>query len=152
MLPNVTTPGFEGLPNIPDALRGTYAGAALMAPYLKALGVSVIELLPVHETDSDQVGAVAGTTNHWGYQTLAFFAPNRDYSSDKGLVVLGSLAGERLQVVLAVSQVVCGVVVLVARAPTRGGGRTKPAHGIPWRPCLCRLSPDPACASRRPCR
>ena len=78
-------PGFEGLPNIPDALRGTYAGAALMAPYLKALGVSVIELLPVHETDSDQVGAVAGTTNHWGYQTLAFFAPNRDYSSDKGL-------------------------------------------------------------------
>lgn len=79
------TPGFEGLPNIPDRLRGTYAGAALMAPYLKALGLTVIELLPVHETDSDQVGAHNGTTNHWGYQTLAFFAPNRDYSSDKSL-------------------------------------------------------------------
>ena len=78
-------PGFDGLPAIPDALRGTYAGAALMAPYLKALGMTVIELLPVHETDSDQVGPIAGTTNHWGYQTLSFFAPNRDYSSDKSL-------------------------------------------------------------------
>lgn len=78
-------PGFEGLPNVPDAVRGTYAGAALMAPYLKALGVTVIELLPVHETDSDQQGMQAGTTNHWGYQTLAFFAPNRDYSSDRSL-------------------------------------------------------------------
>lgn len=76
-------PGFGGLPNVPDDLRGTYAGAALLAPYLKALGISVIEFLPVHETDSDQVGASTGTTNHWGYQTLAFFAPNRDYSSDK---------------------------------------------------------------------
>ena len=79
------SPGFEGLPDIPNQLRGTYAGAALMAPYLRDLGVSVIELLPVHETDSDQVGSHNGTTNHWGYQTLAFFAPNRDYSSDKGL-------------------------------------------------------------------
>ena len=79
------SPGFEGLPDIPNQLRGTYAGAALMAPYLRDLGVSVIELLPVHETDSDQVGSHNGTTNHWGYQTLAFFAPNRDYSSDKSL-------------------------------------------------------------------
>ncbi len=79
------SPGFDGLPDVPNNLRGTYAGAALMAPYLKALGVSVIELLPVHETDSDQVGSHNGTTNHWGYQTLDFFAPNRDYSSDKSL-------------------------------------------------------------------
>lgn len=77
--------GFGGLSDIPAHVRGTYAGAALMAPYLTDLGVSVIELLPVHETDSDQVGAHHGTTNHWGYQTLAFFAPNRDYSSDKSL-------------------------------------------------------------------
>lgn len=79
------SPGFESLPDIPQPLRGTYAGAAMMAPYLKALGVSVVELLPVHETDSDQVGSHNGTTNHWGYQTLGFFAPNRDYSSDKAL-------------------------------------------------------------------
>ncbi|HRL48278.1 MAG TPA: alpha-amylase family glycosyl hydrolase [Propioniciclava sp.] len=79
------TPGFDHLPDIPQNLRGTYAGAGLMAPYLSALGLTVIELLPVHETDSDQVGAHAGTTNHWGYQTLGFFAPNRDYSSDKSL-------------------------------------------------------------------
>ncbi|MGI5952605.1 MAG: alpha-amylase family glycosyl hydrolase, partial [Brooklawnia sp.] len=76
-------PGFEGLPDVPDELRGTYAGAAWLAPYLKQLGVNVIELLPVHETDSDHWGPHQGTTNHWGYQTLAFFAPNRDYSFDK---------------------------------------------------------------------
>ncbi|MFV0406590.1 MAG: alpha-amylase family glycosyl hydrolase [Propioniciclava sp.] len=75
--------GAETLTDVPDHLRGTYAGAAYLAPYLRGLGISVIELLPVHETDSDQVGDQTGTTNHWGYQTLAFFAPNRDYSSDK---------------------------------------------------------------------
>ncbi|WP_040159048.1 alpha-amylase family glycosyl hydrolase [Nigerium massiliense] len=76
-------PGFEEVEWVPDELRGTYAGAARMAPYLNALGFTSIELMPVHETDSDHMGAQSGTTNHWGYQTLAFFAPNRDYSSDK---------------------------------------------------------------------
>ncbi|MFV0451947.1 MAG: alpha-amylase family glycosyl hydrolase [Propioniciclava sp.] len=75
--------GFEAVADVPGALRGTYAGASLMAPYLRDLGVNVIEFLPVQETDSDQVGSRAGTTNHWGYQTLGFFAPNRDYSSDR---------------------------------------------------------------------
>lgn len=74
---------FAGVQNIPAELRGTYAGAAYMAPYLKGLGFTTIELLPVHETDSDQVGATQGTTNHWGYQTIGFFAPNRDYAYDK---------------------------------------------------------------------
>lgn len=76
-------PGFQEVRSVPDELRGTYAGAGLLAPYLKALGVTTIELLPVHETDSDHWGPLSGTTNHWGYQTMAFFAPNRDYSSDK---------------------------------------------------------------------
>lgn len=76
-------PGFAAVDWVPEELRGTYAGAARMAPYLTALGFTAIELMPVHETDSDHAGAQSGTTNHWGYQTLAFFAPNRDYSSDK---------------------------------------------------------------------
>jgi len=77
------TPGFGGLVDVPEGLRGTYAGAALMAPYLKALGITTIELMPVHETDTDHEGPRSGITNHWGYQTIGFFAPNRDYSSDK---------------------------------------------------------------------
>ncbi|GAA2182695.1 glycogen debranching protein GlgX [Brooklawnia cerclae] len=75
--------GFDGVDDVPEDLRGTYAGAACLAGYLKGLGMTTIELLPVHETDSDQAGAVNGTTNHWGYMTLGFFAPNRDYASDK---------------------------------------------------------------------
>ena len=74
---------FGEVKNVPEPLRGTYAGAAYLAPYLKALGFTSIELLPVHETNSDQHGDTNGTTNFWGYQTIGFFAPNRDYSSDK---------------------------------------------------------------------
>lgn len=76
-------PGFEGLQNVPENLRGTYAGAALMAPYLRGIGMNTIEFLPVHITDSDQLGETNGTTNNWGYQTLNFFAPNADYAADK---------------------------------------------------------------------
>ena len=75
--------GFGDVKNVPEELRGTYAAAAYLAPYLKALGITTIELLPIHETDSDQVGDHNGSTNNWGYQTIGFFAPNRDYSHDK---------------------------------------------------------------------
>lgn len=75
--------GFADVANVPDQMRGTYAGAAKIAPYVAGLGLTTIELLPVHETDSDQVGRTNGTTNNWGYQTIGFFAPNRDYSFDK---------------------------------------------------------------------
>lgn len=77
------TPGFEGVVDVPEELRGTYAGAALMTPYLRALGITTIELMPVHETDTDHEGPTEGTVNHWGYQTIGFFAPNRDYAHDK---------------------------------------------------------------------
>lgn len=75
-------PEFADVVNIPPSQRGTYAAAALMAPYLKALGITTIELLPVHETNNSENGR-PGKTNHWGYQTLGFFAPNRQYSSDQ---------------------------------------------------------------------
>ena len=74
---------FDEVENVPEELLGTYAGAAYLAPYLRALGFTSLELLPVHETNSDQVGRINGTTNFWGYQTIGFFAPNRDYAYDK---------------------------------------------------------------------
>ncbi len=76
-------PGFEDVEDIPEAVRGTFRAAGLMAPYLKGLGFTTIELLPVQQTDSDDVGDSQGGHNHWGYMTMAFFAPNRDYSADK---------------------------------------------------------------------
>ncbi len=75
--------GFEHVVDIPAELRGTYAGAGLMAPYLKALGMTTIELLPVQQSNSTDTPADAGHVNAWGYQTLAFFAPNRQYARDQ---------------------------------------------------------------------
>lgn len=74
--------GFEDVANIPPNLRGTYKAAGMMAPYLKGLGVNTIELLPIHETNNSETGR-AGKSNHWGYQTLGFFAPNRQYAFDQ---------------------------------------------------------------------
>ena len=77
--------GFDAVSNIPEEKRGTYAGAALMAPYLKALGVNTIELLPVHELDNDANPDDKAGGNYWGYMTYGFFAPDRRYSSDKSV-------------------------------------------------------------------
>lgn len=75
--------GFSGVANIPDDKRGTYAGAAMLIPYLKGLGINTIELLPVHESDNDANPDNAPGGNFWGYMTYGFFAPDRRYSSDK---------------------------------------------------------------------
>jgi len=69
--------------SVPAALRGTYAGAATKASALAALGVTAIELLPIHETQNDQDDADPQGANYWGYSTLAFFAPDRRYASDR---------------------------------------------------------------------
>lgn len=75
--------GFDEVGNIPEAKRGTYAGAALMVPYLKALGVNTIELLPVHESDNDANPDNESGGNYWAYMTYGYYAPDRRYSSDK---------------------------------------------------------------------
>lgn len=59
--------------------RGTYAGLVEKIPYLKELGVTAVELLPVHQFDDQDVKP--GLTNYWGYSTIAFFAPHAQYSS-----------------------------------------------------------------------
>lgn len=80
-----SVPGFEAVTDVPDELRGTYAGAGYMAPYLKALGITVIELLPVHQSTSSGHTQGPGDPheNYWGYTTLAYFAPNREYAHDR---------------------------------------------------------------------
>ena len=76
--------GFSKLnANVPQELRGTYAGFASESAiqYLKALGVTAIEFLPVFHRLDDRHLVDAGRTNYWGYNTLAFFAPDTRYSS-----------------------------------------------------------------------
>lgn len=75
--------GFDEVQNVPAEYRGTYKGAAYMAPYLKALGINTIELLPVHETDNDANPDDGPGGNYWGYMTFGYFAPDRRYSYDK---------------------------------------------------------------------
>jgi isoamylase len=61
--------------------RGTYAGLIEKIPYLKDLGVTAVELLPVFQFDPQ--AAPAGRVNYWGYQPVSFFAPHHGYSSRK---------------------------------------------------------------------
>ncbi len=70
--------GFTRLhPEVAPALRGTYAGLASppVIDYLRRLGVTAVELLPIQQFVDDQYLADKGLTNYWGYQTLNFFAP-----------------------------------------------------------------------------
>ena len=70
-------------PDIPDDLRGTYAGIAHPAiiEHLLHLGITAIELMPVHQFVNDSTLQDKGLSNYWGYNTLAFFAPHSEYSS-----------------------------------------------------------------------
>ncbi len=75
--------GFtQTLPGVPDALRGTYAGLASDAAiaHLKSLGVTSVELLPVQAFIDDKRLVDAGLANYWGYNTVAFLAPEPRYS------------------------------------------------------------------------
>ena len=81
--------GFQDAVNVPNALRGTYAGAAYMAGYLKDLGINTVEFLPVHETNNAMENttktATPGNSNYWSYMTYGYFAPDRHYASNQAL-------------------------------------------------------------------
>ena len=70
-------------PDVPAQLRGTYAalGCAPVVAYLKRLGVTSVELLPVHSYVNDHRLAEKGLQNYWGYNTLGYFAPEVRYSA-----------------------------------------------------------------------
>jgi len=78
--------GFTKLhPVVPAELRGTYAGLANpeVIRYLKQLGVTAVQLLPVHQHLDDGFLVDKGLTNYWGYNTIGFFAPHPEYASEK---------------------------------------------------------------------
>ena len=76
--------GFtKNMPGVPPRLRGTYAGLAHPASvsYLKDLGITAVELLPVHAKCDEPFLTERGLTNYWGYSTLSFFAPEPSYAT-----------------------------------------------------------------------
>lgn len=74
---------FESVVSIPPHLRGTYAGAAFLAPYLRSLGITTIELLPIQHAERGHDSERQANANFWGYMTLGYFAPDRRYAFDK---------------------------------------------------------------------
>ncbi|MFE9676533.1 glycogen debranching protein GlgX [Streptomyces sp. NPDC006259] len=70
-------------PDVPPELRGTYAGLAhpAVTGHLTALGVTAIELMPVHQFVQDGVLTDRGLSNYWGYNTIGFFAPHNAYAA-----------------------------------------------------------------------
>jgi isoamylase len=72
-------------PGIPDEIRGTYAALAHPAviDYLKKLGITAIELMPVHQSIPERHLVEEGMTNYWGYNTIGFFAPGIRFYSGK---------------------------------------------------------------------
>jgi isoamylase len=77
--------GFTKMrPDLPEVIKGTYAAIAHPATieYLKQLGITAIELMPVHAFIADRQLVEKGLTNYWGYNTIGFFAPDARYSSN----------------------------------------------------------------------
>ena len=74
--------------DVPPDIRGTYAGLAYpsVIEYLKKLGITAIELMPIHQFVNDSFLQEKGLSNYWGYNTIGFFAPHNAYSSsgDRG--------------------------------------------------------------------
>lgn len=69
--------------DVPPDIRGTYAGLAYPSfiEYLRKLGVTAIELMPIHQFVNDSFLQEKGLSNYWGYNTIGFFAPHNAYSS-----------------------------------------------------------------------
>jgi glycogen operon protein len=71
-------------PEVPEGMRGTYAGLTTPAvlAYLGSLGITTVELMPVHQFVTDRHLVDRGLTNYWGYNSIGFFAPDARYASN----------------------------------------------------------------------
>ncbi|TAK70690.1 MAG: glycogen debranching enzyme GlgX [Actinomycetota bacterium] len=117
-------------PGIPPQLRGTYAGLAHPAAldYLRQLGITAVELLPIHQFVSEQGLLRRGTTNYWGYNTLGYFAPHAGYSASGSL---GSQVTEFKQLVRAFHDAGLEVILDVVYNHTAEGNENGPT--LSWR-------------------
>ena len=120
-------------PKVPEKLRGTYAGLAHKSTiaYLKDLGITSIELLPVHQSLSEQRLIKQGLTNYWGYNTLNFFTPNAEYATaqaQKGGT--GAVLREFKSMVKALHEAGLEVILDVVYNHTAEEGLTGPTNSF----------------------
>jgi len=118
--------GFTALhPEIPEELRGTYAGLAhpVAIEYLKKLGVTAVELMPVHEFVDDKHLLDRGLRNYWGYNSINFFAPEARYSASGDR---GEQIGEFKQMVKALHRAGIEVILDVVYNHTAEGNQMGP--------------------------
>jgi glycogen operon protein len=101
--------GFTRLhPAVPESLRGTFAGLGTreIVDYIRKLGVTSVELLPIHAFINDSMLLDKGLTNYWGYNTIGFFAPDARYSTlhivNEFKEMVARLHGAGLEVILDV--------------------------------------------------
>ncbi|GIH25686.1 glycogen operon protein GlgX homolog [Acrocarpospora phusangensis] len=116
-------------PRIPERIRGTYAalGHPEIIDHLTSLGVTAIELMPIHQFVSDDVLEKRGLTNYWGYNTIGFFAPHNAYSSS------GELGGQVLEfkaMVKAMHEANIEVILDVVYNHTAEGNHLGPTLGM----------------------
>ncbi|WP_369373710.1 glycogen debranching protein GlgX [Promicromonospora sp. Populi] len=116
-------------PDVPEELRGTYAGLAHPAviEHLKKLGVTAIELMPVHQFVTDPSLAAKGLTNYWGYNTIGFFAPHNAYA---GYGRRGEQVMEFKAMVKALHQAGIEVLLDVVYNHTAEGNQLGPTLGF----------------------
>jgi glycogen operon protein len=119
--------GFTRHPSAAVKNPGTYRGLIDKIPYLQALGVTDVELLPVFAFDRQDVpaaGAALGLTNYWGYSPIAFFAPHPHFAAD------GDARSEFRDLVKALHAAGIGVILDVVLNHTAEGGAEGPTIGF----------------------
>ena len=114
-----------GHPDVPKELRGTYAALAHPAvlKHLKSLGVTALELMPVHAFIHDGFLLERGLKNYWGYNTIGYFAPHPEYSS---LRTAGAAVAEFKQAVKALHKAGIEVILDVVYNHTAEGNHAGP--------------------------
>jgi len=118
--------GFTALhPKVPEAQRGTYLGLASPAAieYLKSLGVTAVELMPVHHFVDDKHLVERGSRNYWGYNSIGFFAPDIRYSSN---TAVGNQVKEFKDMVKALHRAEIEVILDVVYNHTAEGNHLGP--------------------------
>jgi glycogen operon protein len=143
--------GFTQLhPDIPPETRGTYAGLAHPAAidYLTKLGVTAVELLPVHQSITEPSVAARGLVNYWGYNTLGFFAPHESYSAACRAGRVGQQVDEFKAMVKALHAAGLEVILDVVYNHTAEGGSGGPTLSLRGldNPAYYRLDPHNAAA------
>ncbi|HEU4518086.1 MAG TPA: glycogen debranching protein GlgX, partial [Microvirga sp.] len=129
-------------PSVPEPLRGTYAGLANrdVLDYVTSLGVTAVELLPVHTFVDDSYLTEKGLKNYWGYNSLGFFAPDRRYAANGDF----SFA-EFKEMVAHLHDVGLELILDVVYNHTAEGNELGPTHSFKGidNASYYRLAPDP---------